>query len=326
MISKLFKRITFVLGIILLSSVILGTSAFAKPGKPQIPQLVIIEVFVDFNNETITISGENFDNGEDPEITLGNQNLNLVSYTNKEIVTALPQGISAGDYLMTVTTGSSNQNHDLYNLTIGAVGPQGLQGIQGPIGPQGLQGEQGPQGPKGDKGDIGDAGPQGPQGEQGIQGEQGPIGPEGPAGAIDVYDADGQYIGLLVDVDSINQFNTTTTTVYIPTLQKSIVIDISTGDVHNSSGTAFLYFESNNCLTGQPYAKANVQLSIIKNDSKYYKIIGDSLVVAVNTNSHRTASGDCNSGPGTVTGLPMEEVTLPFTLPVAIPLRLEDNL
>jgi hypothetical protein len=61
------------------------------------------------------------------------------------------------------------------------------------VGVPGPQGEQGPKGEKGEQGAKGDTGSQGIQGVQGIQGIQGPAG----LGALKVYDANGDYIGLL---------------------------------------------------------------------------------------------------------------------------------
>ena len=124
MILNYLKKITFVCGIILLSLSISGNSVFAaKGGKTQIPQLVIVEVYVDFTNETITINGDNFSNGDTPVITLGTQNLNVNSYSDTEIITELPIGIIDGDYLMTVITGPSSQNFDSYNLTVRVIEP-----------------------------------------------------------------------------------------------------------------------------------------------------------------------------------------------------------
>ena len=85
----------------------------------------------------------------------------------------------------------------------GDTGPQGQKGdmgSQGPVGPIGLIG------PTGAEGVQGVAGPSGPQGVPGINGETGPRGPTGPQGArgatgspggINVFDARGQYLGLM---------------------------------------------------------------------------------------------------------------------------------
>jgi hypothetical protein len=146
---------------------------------------VITAVFVDFEKNTVTINGHHFRNGRKPVVHLGGIELNVLSYTRTEIVTELPVDIADGDYLLTVSTGSSanqNESYDLtiaYGITEGAVGPEGPQG---PPGPQGPMGPAGPQGPQGEPGPQGPAGPIGPTGPQGVQGSAGPAGPEGPQG------------------------------------------------------------------------------------------------------------------------------------------------
>lgn len=173
-------------GILLLLCLVLFQTVFAEDNNntPTNKELIITEVYVDFEANTIVISGENFDNGEVPTVVLGNYPAPLTligTPTANQIVAILPD-VPDGDYLLKVSTGQGVIRYDSYNLTIGAVGPQGIQGEQG---------LQGPKGDKGDKGDtgatgpIGPAGPAGPQGEQGPQGEpglQGPPGEQGPPG------------------------------------------------------------------------------------------------------------------------------------------------
>jgi hypothetical protein len=310
MIITLLKKIPFILGIVLLSLTISGKTTFAKGGKPQVPQLLIVEVFVNFINENITINGDNFTNGDEPDITLGNQDINVISYSDNEIITELPQNITDGDYLMTVTTGSSNQNFGSYNLTIGAVGPEGPKGDKGDTGDTGPEGSQGIQGPVGPQGIQGEQGPQGAQGPQGSQGEQGP---PGPAGAIDVYDADGQYLGIYLGG----------TTFYIPSLKSTFVTNAG----GQTDRTAALYFESRDCIEGQLlYAWRDRQLGVYKNDLKYYKAIGTPQEVIL-WQSQRGVEGGCHNvnPPATDNLIAVEEITLPFTLPVAIPLSLQDS-
>ena len=183
-------RMTALFGVIpILLILISWHSAFAAKPQPS-PQLKIISVFVDFVNETILIVGENLAPstvGVSPVVIIGEDALSVMSFTNNEIVAEFPAGgIADGDYLLTVTKGTSATDNDTYDLTIGAVGPEGPQGppgeqgLQGEIGPAGPQGEQGQPGPQGEQGIQG---PQGQQGEQGLQGAQGDTGPQGPQGA-----------------------------------------------------------------------------------------------------------------------------------------------
>lgn len=163
----------------------LGLTVYAAPPGDH---LNISQVLVDDPNEptSITIVGTGFLFGpEAPTVTLGEyvDPLFVVGVpSNDTIVALLPENIVAGDYLLTVTTGTGQSQNDEYGLTIGAVGPQGPQGEQGP---------EGPQGPPGEKGDTGGPGAQGEQGPPGDEGPLGPQGPEGPTGPPGADGADG---------------------------------------------------------------------------------------------------------------------------------------
>jgi len=177
--TERFLRVTTMLSITLLFALIMaGQSAIAAEGGLPGGHVKINEVFVDFDLETITIIGEEFDFGDSPEVTLGEFGLlDINSANDTEIEVSFPDTVLPdGDYLLTVSTGSGQSKSDLYDLTIGAVGPQGPQGEQGKLGPQGDQGPQGKLGPQGDQG------PQGKLGSQGDQGPQGKLGPQGPPG------------------------------------------------------------------------------------------------------------------------------------------------
>ncbi|HAD08553.1 MAG TPA: collagen-like protein, partial [Porticoccaceae bacterium] len=103
-------------------------------------------------------------------LTLGSEDTQYISL-HTSCSQPLVIGDAFGSLVLTEMTGAdltARMQHDLYDLTLGAVGPEGPQGKQGEQGPQGKQGEQGEQGP---------------QGKQGEQGEQGPQGKTGPAGA-----------------------------------------------------------------------------------------------------------------------------------------------
>jgi len=162
----------------------------------QQPEVNITEVFVNFDNGTFEILGENFDLGPNKlQVTLGNYgNLVIISADANMIVAGFPEGLVPADYLLTVFSGPGPRKNDEHIVTVGATGPEGAEGAEGaegqtgpvgPIGPQGPTGARGPQGdtgatgatgPQGDKGDTGATGPQGVQGLQGEQGEQGQAG------------------------------------------------------------------------------------------------------------------------------------------------------
>ena len=155
---------------------------------PSELDLVIQNVVADFEKGTVTIIGENFDNGDFPEVRLGGNPVMVLSATATEITGELPDG-ALGDYLLTVTTGNAVKNYDAFAVSLGVIGPagpQGEQGPEGPAGPQGVAGTDGAQGPVGPQGEQGPQGPEGatgPQGAPGIAGPVGPAGPQGPAGS-----------------------------------------------------------------------------------------------------------------------------------------------
>lgn len=200
MTTTLLKKMVLCVGIFILTLTMFGS--FALEAKwadtPSGLDLMITSVYVDFgstpgNPGTITINGQNFNNGYPPIVTLGGTSISVQSYTATQIIAEFPVGTPDGDYQLTVTTGTAVKNYDAYALTIGAVGPQGPQGLKGdtgsagiagPAGPQGPQGEAGPAGPQGAKGDTGATGAIGPQGPKGDTGAQGPAGAIGPAGAV----------------------------------------------------------------------------------------------------------------------------------------------
>jgi hypothetical protein len=165
-------------GILLLSSVVMAQTAFAGDNKNNTPtnnEIIITEIYVDLEANTIVISGLNFDNGGVPTVLLGNYPapLTLVGTPTANQIVAIVPDVPYGDYLLKVSTGNGVIRYDSYNLTIGTGGLQGPPGPQGPVGATGSAGPQGEQGPQGLQG------PQGPPGEQGLTGPQGPPGEPG---------------------------------------------------------------------------------------------------------------------------------------------------
>lgn len=190
-------------------------------------------------------------------------------------------------------------------LSWNAVGPQGPQGEQGLAGPQGEQGMPGPQGPRGEQG------PQGPRGEHGVAGPAGPRGADGQPGTpgyIRAYDADGQFLGYLVNDNPLK--------VFVPALERVAGLDFE-GDVE----TGNIFFESADC-SGQPYKSATNAYSIFTVGGRFYT--GRSAPPANRQiQSQLLSSGGCiRMGSSFFTLMvPLQEVQLPFAVPVSLPLR-----
>ena len=99
---------------------------------PATAQLTITEVFVDVPAPNqITINGQDLNNGPNLVVTLGDFTTPLdiedpPMPTANLIVANLPPGITAGDFLLTVTTGNGRNRQDTYDLTIAAAAPAGV--------------------------------------------------------------------------------------------------------------------------------------------------------------------------------------------------------
>jgi hypothetical protein len=166
---------------------------------------LVISATVDYTQNTLTISGQNF--GSHPSVTLDALAFTTQSSASSQIVANFPSGkapssFTPGTYFLTVTF--KNQLPTIFGVDIGAngavgpagptgsqgspgavgatgpAGPAGVQGVPGPFGPVGATGAPGPAGTTGAQGLQGVAGPAGPQG---LQGATGATGPQGPAGA-----------------------------------------------------------------------------------------------------------------------------------------------
>lgn len=131
-------------------------SAFAA----TIPILTISKATIDYGNNQVMFYGSGFEPARKaPTVLFAGSPLTVISYTDAQIVAALPANTAAGDFTILIV--NSLGEFLPYELTYGATGPQG------PIGPPGPQGQTGAVGP------VGPTGPTGPQGSQG---------PQGPAG------------------------------------------------------------------------------------------------------------------------------------------------
>ena len=172
--TRIFRKTALLGSMLLIGFLIICQSAIA--GKwadtPSGQDCIITEVFVNFDTvpKTVVIYGQNFE-CENLIVTLGDYDpLTLTScspHPDNEIIIELPPDIQAGDYTLTIQTGSSVHQYDTYNLTIGTVGSEGPQGEIGPVGAIGPAGSKGEQGLIGPQGEPGPPGPQGPPGEDG---------------------------------------------------------------------------------------------------------------------------------------------------------------
>ncbi len=179
------------LAVIVASSPVLAAPP-PKGGQGPKGHLQIIEVWHDFENDILTITGEDFDFNDISSLQVslgggldgdgpGDITLDCPSPTPTIIVCDVSSyDLFAGDYLLTVSNGTGQRQGDEYDLTIGAVGPIGPTGDTGAAGADGADGAEGPTGADGADGSPG---AEGPTGSPGADGATGPVGATGPAGA-----------------------------------------------------------------------------------------------------------------------------------------------
>lgn len=182
----------------------------------------------------------------------------------------------------------------------------------------------------------GPAGPQGPQGVAGLAGPVGPAGPAGPAGPRgpqgtaatagklpSACDANGQFLGILPS-DLYGLLS-----VFIPDLSKFIFISPDKGIIDPFSPSVYLYFEGDNC-TGNSYVDTSTRFQVFQLGSSYYVpddvaaqskgILSWSQPVDYNGGRQCTSYGSTTS----ILVLTYKQVTLPFTMPVALPVNFQN--
>ncbi len=133
---------------------------------------------------------------------------------------------------------------------------------------------------------------------------------------VHVFDANDQYLGVLTDGGGQGFF-----TVLIPKLVTMIKISTESGEVADVYGPLF---ESNDC-SGTPYFRGNRMYWIQKMDDKYF--IGENFPPVVRSLSSWLQNGTCDPDYDheipVVPMIEVEEESIPFSVPVALPLRFE---
>jgi hypothetical protein len=136
--------------------------------------------------------------------------------------------------------------------------------------------------------------------------------------APSVYDASGQFLGIMPG--TMDGY----LSALIPTLSKFIYISPKTGDVDPYYPSVYLYFDWINC-SGNAYLDFNMGYEVIKLESKY--IVAED-VAAQPVNILSISAPDWGSGRpcygvnSSYIVLPYKEVTLPFNMPVTLPLQI----
>jgi hypothetical protein len=166
----------------------------------------------------------------------------------------------------------------------------------------------------------------GPQGPQGVAGQAGPQGPAGPPGAVKVeqgprvYDAKGQFLGILPnDLEGY-------LSVFIPRLSKYVSFSSNTGEIDPFFPVVYLYFEGETC-TGKAYVDTNLRYQVFRVNGQY----GTPRDVPSECRDIRSISSpdwgggrQCRTRNSTcIPVLPYDELQLPFSVPVVLPFSFE---
>lgn len=138
------------------------------------------------------------------------------------------------------------------------------------------------------------------------------------AGSIHVYDASGQYLGVLLERGKMQD----EVVIFIPGMGKFTAIKQTTGEIESTS----LTYDSEDCV-GTPYFAGGVDF-IRKCGAKYY--LGGAKARNIPRVSTQIASGECLQWSPVYDKLTemfeaseIPESSIPFTLPVALPLHYE---
>ncbi len=118
------------------------------------PILTVNSSAINYTTNQVTLTGTSFEPvAKTPTVRMAGGALTIISYTNTQIVAALPKDTTAGTYGIVVTNGIG----ELFPFVItygatGAQGPAGSPGATGAAGPAGPAGPSGPAGPQGNAG------------------------------------------------------------------------------------------------------------------------------------------------------------------------------
>ncbi|GEM_PF-6018282 len=165
------------------------------------------------------------------------------------------------------------------------------------------------------------------QGPSGPIGQQGPMGPQGPAGQqLRLFDANGQDLGVLIDAHP-----GTFKTFISPTDVLAGFSDSFSGVRINDTGNGQtrIYFDAPDCL-GTAYIAPALRFTLLRYGfvsspgPRYFTYLTNT--ASTNTPFSISSSGSfgqcTNIVPEATSTIPLREITLPFTEPLASPLRI----
>ncbi|HEV8242189.1 MAG TPA: hypothetical protein VGS57_22675 [Thermoanaerobaculia bacterium] len=155
------------------------TDAATAAARPA--QLVVLSAHADRAAHTLILTGLDFGEAT-PRVTLGVDDLEVVSHSLGQVVADLPDRFPAGTYLLIVARGAGLPEYDVFHVTLPDLPEATAERPEKPAAPEEKRGVAGPAGPTGPTGVAGAQGAMGPAGPTGAVGPQGPTGAQGPQG------------------------------------------------------------------------------------------------------------------------------------------------
>lgn len=225
-----------------------------------------------------------------------------------------------------------------WNIT----GPQGPKGEKGDAGVPGVNGQGGATGPQGPVGPMGAQGEQGLPGKDGSNGQDGAPGPKGDTGTpgmnLHLYDANNQDLGIYIGPDPVNFADrsykvldpSSSTFFTVVPFFSPFVTDQWARLVTPSNG---IKYEAVDCQGMPSYDSVVYDLQTLKavvygpGGPKYYKATSNTPTQTTVRSWAETDNGQCHNygSPLEIMAYPLAEVTLPFSEPLALPLRVGVN-
>lgn len=191
------------------------------------------------------------------------------------------------------------------------------------------------QGPKGDKGDKGDPGETGTKGDKGDIGPQGLQGPKGNPGAIHLADANGNELGIYLEI--VPGYSNTYR-LYSPEFNGWLPIYFDSGKYSFEDHAAEVYFSDTNCQGQANITAVSTRYPLGVNhiintsatdnsqqeNNRFFKVDNVNFDPDAKLLKSKLYNATCtNTGDIYFHTYPASEIELPFLLPVATPLQLK---
>jgi len=141
-----------------------------------------------------------------------------------------------------------------------------------------------------------------------------------------VYDASGNFLGIsqgFFIYNSVGTFMVYDITIYLPSIQKMLIMSLQSGDIDGLTTNEHFYYTSTDC-SGTAYMTLGKASALSRDGASIVTGNNSILPAQITAKSHRPNGGSCImndwSSPTVVETLDIT-AQMPFTLPVAVPLQ-----